>query len=152
MLKPIYQVASIFAISLSAMNISHAEITNSDIQRFASQMNQAANSKSISTVNRLVSDDALISISRRGRTSTLDKANYLNLLQTNWARATQYHYNIQINNMISTGKQAKADIITVETITEDKRTLKLITTSRATFSETPNGVVLTRAISNLTIE
>lgn len=150
--KPLKAIANLSLILLATTITAHANITDNDIQNFAKQMTVSANDKNIASVNRLVSDDALISISRRGRTSTLDKASYLNLLQTNWAKATYYQYNIKINNVISTGNQAKADIITTEIISEDNKTLRLTTTSRATFGKTDKGVVLTRAISNLTIE
>lgn len=147
------KLSSLLIVSTMGLAMpAFANITDSDVQQFANQMSQSANTKNIAVVNRLVSDDALISISRRGKTSTLDKPSYLNLLQTNWAKATHYQYNIKINNVISTGTQAKADIITTEIISEDNKTLRLITTSRATFAKTDKGVVLTRAISDLVIE
>lgn len=144
---------TVFMLGLGLMNnVAFANISEGDVEQFAQQMHQSANSKSIAQVSRLVSDDALISISRRGATSTLDKSSYLNLLQTNWAKATDYHYTIRINNVISTGNQAKADIVTTEVITENGKTLNMTTTSRATFSQTPRGLVLSRAISQLTIQ
>lgn len=144
---------TVFMLGLGLMNnVAFANISEGDIEQFAQQMHQSANSKSIAQVSRLISDDALISISRRGATSTLDKSSYLNLLQTNWAKATDYHYTIRINNVISTGNQAKADIVTTEVITENGKMLNMTTTSRATFSQTPKGLVLSRAISQLTIQ
>lgn len=131
---------TVFMLGLGLMNnVAFANISEGDVEKFAQQMHQSANSKSIAQVSRLISDDALISISRRGTTSTLDKSSYLNLLQTNWAKATDYHYTIRINNVISTGNQAKADIVTTEVITENGKTLNMTTTSRATFSQTPRG-------------
>ncbi|ELA08395.1 hypothetical protein MOMA_07536 [Moraxella macacae 0408225] len=143
------------ALTLSLVLVSNfaaANISENDIKQFAQKMHQSANSKNIAQVSRLIGDDALISISRRGVTSTLDKSSYLNLLQTNWAKATDYRYTIHINNVISTGDQAKADIVTTEVISENGKTLNMTTTSRATFSQTTKGVVLSRAISQLTIQ
>lgn len=150
--KKLPYLLGISILSLTIPAPAFANITDSDIQSYANQMSQSANTKNIAVVNRLVSDDALISISRRGKTSTLDKPSYLNLLQTNWAKASHYQYSIKINNIISIGTQAKADILTTELIQEDNKTLRLTTTSRATFAKTDKGVVLIRAISDLVID
>lgn len=154
MSKPLKVIKNFAMITIIASftTLSHADISEIDVQNFAKKISISANQKDIASVSQLVGDDALISVSRRGKTSTLDKPNYLSLLQTNWAKATHYQYNIKINNVISTGTQAKADIVTTEIIREDKNSMRLITTSRATFVKTDKGVVLTRAISELVIE
>ena len=47
---------------------------------------------------------------------------------------------------------AKADAITTEVIVENNLTTRLVTTSRITFAESGNSVLLSRAISQLVIE
>lgn len=56
-------------------------ISESDITRYATNMSQAANSQNIAQISRLIADDAIISLSRNGKTTSLDKEGYLQLLQ-----------------------------------------------------------------------
>ena len=142
----------VMATSLTAPTLANAEITQRDIDNYGTAMAAAANAKSISRVASLVADDALISVSRKGKTTTLNKSNYLNLLQNNWSNATQYGYDIQLNNVVFSGNHAKADAITTEVIVENNETTRLVTTSRITFAESGNSVLLSRAISQLVIE
>lgn len=143
------------ATLIALPSLAQATISDADIAQFASNMTVAANSKDINRVSALVADDALISVSRKGKTSTLNKATYLNLLQNNWSKATQYRYSITVDNVVNMGTQAKADVVTTELLTEQGITTQLVTTSRATLSEAGQGrnhVVLSRAISQLAIE
>ncbi len=142
----------VIATSLTVPTLANAEITQRDIDNYGTAMAAAANAKSISRVASLVADDALISVSRKGKTTTLNKSNYLNLLQNNWSKATRYGYDIQLNNVVSSGNHAKADAITTEVIVENNLTTRLVTTSRITFAESGNSVLLSRAISQLVIE
>lgn len=142
----------VMATSLTVPTLANAEITQRDIDNYGTAMAAAANAKSISRVASLVADDALISVSRKGKTTTLNKSNYLNLLQNNWSKATQYGYDIQLNNVVISGNHAKADAITTEVIVENNVTTRLVTTSRITFAESGNLVLLSRAISQLVIE
>lgn len=137
---------------LAYMPSAQAAITDAELQQFVASMTAAANAKNINQVSRLVADDALISVSRKGKTSTLNKSSYLNLLQNNWSKAVQYRYSMDLTNVVNVGGQVKADVVTTETITEPNQKLTLVTTSRATFSEVNNNVVLSRAISQLAIE
>lgn len=131
---------------------AYATITESELQRFIAQMTLAANAKNINQISRLVADDALISVSRKGKTSTLNKTTYLNLLQNNWSKAINYRYSMSISNVVTVGDQVKADVVTTEFITEQNQVVQLVTTSRATLAETGQGVLLSRAISQLAIE
>lgn len=141
------------ATTLATVSIkAQAAVTDADLKQFAKSMNSAANSKNIGQVARLISDDALISVSRKGKTSTLDKTSYLSLLQNNWSKASQYRYDIAVTNVVMMGNQAKADVVTTEVLTENGVSMRLVTTSRTTFTETANGLVLSRAICQLTIE
>lgn len=142
----------VMATSLTVPTLANAEITQRDIDNYGAAMASAANAKSISRVASLVADDALISVSRKGKTTTLNKSNYLNLLQNNWSKATRYGYDIQLNNVVISGNRAKADAITTEVIVENNVTTRLVTTSRITFAESGNSVLLSRAISQLVIE
>ena len=82
----------------------------------------------------------------------MDKTSYLSLLQNNWSKASQYRYDIAVTNVVMMGNQAKADVVTTEVLTENGVSMRLVTTSRTTFTETANGLVLSRAICQLTIE
>lgn len=131
---------------------AQAVINDAQLQQFSAAMTAAANAKNINQISRLVADDALISVSRKGKTSTLNKSTYLNLLQNNWSKATQYRYSMDISNVVHVGEQAKADVVTTEIIVEPTQSIRLVTTSRATLSEIDNRIVLSRAISQLAIE
>lgn len=131
---------------------AQAVINEAQLQQFSAAMTAAANAKNINQISRLVADDALISVSRKGKTSTLNKSTYLNLLQNNWSKATQYRYSMDISNVVHVGEQAKADVVTTEIIVEPTQSIRLVTTSRATLSEIDNRIVLSRAISQLAIE
>lgn len=129
-----------------------ADITEADLQTFARQMAAAANAKNTAQVSRLIDNDVLIAVTRKGKSGTLNKQSYLNLLQTNWAKTGAYSYSIRIDNVVTSGDQARANVQTIETLTEDGKPTKLVTDSRATFNKGATGVVLTRSISQLTIE
>lgn len=149
--KPIFAKALLIA-SIALPFSAQATISESELQQFVAQMTGAANAKNINQVSRLVADDALISVSRKGKTSTLNKSMYLNLLQNNWSKAITYRYSMSLSNVVTVGNQVKADIVTTEFITEKNQVVQLVTTSRATLAEAGSGVVLSRAISELAIE
>lgn len=142
---------ALFVSTLLATS-AHADITEANVQQFASQLSQAANQKNVNRIAQLVDDDVLISLSRNGKSTTLNKSSYLRLLQTNWSNSSNYHYDISINNVVIAGNQAKADIQTVETLIKNGKPERLVTTSRATFGVTNANAMLLRAVSQLTIE
>ncbi|HAO59976.1 MAG TPA: hypothetical protein DCQ89_06550 [Psychrobacter sp.] len=144
-------VAMVAAVSFAATS-AQAAINEAAVQNYATQMKQAANSKNVSKVSNLVADEALISLSRRGRTTSLDKAAYLKLLQDSWSKSSNYSYDISISNVVITGEQAKADVKTVETWVKDGQQRTMSTTSRATLKSDNNNAVLLRAVSQVTIE
>ena len=144
-------VAMVAAVSFAATS-AQAAINEAAVQNYATQMKQAANSKNVSKVSNLVADEALISLSRRGRTTSLDKAAYLKLLQDSWSKSSNYSYDISISNVVITGEQAKADVKTVETWVKDGQQRTMSTTSRATLKSDDNNAVLLRAVSQVTIE
>lgn len=144
-------VAMVAAVSFAATS-AQAAINEAAVQNYATQMKQAANSKNVSKVSNLVADEALISLSRRGRTTSLDKAAYLKLLQDSWSKSSNYSYDTSISNVVITGEQAKADVKTVETWVKDGQQRTMSTTSRATLKSDNNNAVLLRAVSQVTIE
>lgn len=144
---------SLIAIGIATMTQPvYANISEQDIQTFAKNITQAANQRNINQIANLVDDNVLISLSRNGKTTTLNKDSYLNLLQNNWSDASQYQYIMTINDVVISGNQAKANIQTVENIIKQGKLAKLTTTSRVTFAMPSSGVVLVRAVSQLTIE
>ena len=147
-----YKIALAIGLAVAVNNTANAALSEKDVQAFEGRMMAAANAKSMTRVSNLIADDALISISRNGRTSTLDKAGYLKLLQSNWSKTQQYNYTISINNVLLSGNQAKADVMTSEVVNENGKTMRLVTSSRATFNDSGNGAVLSRSISQLTIK
>lgn len=145
-------VLSVGAVAAtSIMSAQAATISESSVQAYATEMKAAANSKNINKVAQLVSDDALISLSRKGKTTSLDKDAYLKLLQGSWSNTQNYHYDITINNIVTTGSQAKADVKTVETWIKDGQNVSFVTSSRVTLAAGPNNAVLLRAVSQVTI-
>ena len=146
-------VATIAAAASSvAISAQAATMTEDLVKNYASAMKSAANSKSTNQVAALVSDDALISLSRRGKTTSLDKDGYLKLLQNSWNQTSNYRYDISVDNIVTTGSQAKANVKTVESWVKDGKNVSYVTTSRVTLTLSTGNAVLLRAVSQVTID
>lgn len=142
----IVAVASTISISAQA-----ATMTEGLVQSYAAAMKSSANSQNINQVARLVSDDALISLSRKGKSTSLDKDAYLKLLQNSWSNTSNYRYDINVDNIVITGNQAKANVTTNESWVKDGRNVSFVTTSRVTLSLSTGNAVLLRAVSQVAI-
>lgn len=140
--------AVVSAVSISAQA---APMTEALVQDYAAAMKASANGQSINQVSRLVSDDALISLSRRGKSTSLDKAAYLNLLKNSWDDTSNYSYDIKVDNVVITGEQAKANFTTNESWVKDGREVSFVTRSRVTLGLSTGDAVLLRAVSQVTI-
>ena len=146
-------VATLAAVvSTFSINAQAATMTESLVQNYASAMKSAANNKNSGQVSRLVSDDALISLSRKGKSTSLDKEAYLRLLQTGWNQTSNYRYEISINNIVTTGEQAKANVTTTESWVKDGQNVSFVTNSRVTLTVATGNAVLLRAVSQVTID
>ena len=145
-------VAAVVAVA-SAVSISAqaATMTEALVQNYISAMKSSANSQSVTQVSRLVSDDALISLSRKGKSTSLDKDAYLKLLQDSWDDTSNYRYDISVDNIVITGDKAKANVTTNESWVKDGRTVSFVTTSRVTLTLSTGNAVLLRAVSQITI-
>lgn len=144
-------LAGVVATTMSAP--AHAEITQSLVNGYASAMQTAANSQNIGQIAKLLSDDAVVSLTRQGKgTTTLDKSAYLDLLQKGWTQASNYRYTISVNDIVITGDTAKAQVVTVETWVKDGKTTKLTTTARATLGLSGNNAVLLRSVAQVAVE
>ncbi|MBU5616001.1 hypothetical protein KPY62_02555 [Psychrobacter sp. TAE2020] len=156
LLTVIVRSTSIAAIAATAITFSisaqAATMTEGLVQNYSAAMKAAANSKNISQVSRLVSDDALISLSRKGKSTSLDKEAYLRLLQTGWNQTSNYRYEISINNIVTTGEQAKANVTTTESWVKDGQNVSFVTNSRVTLTVATGNAVLLRAVSQVTID
>ena len=141
-------VAVVSTVSISAQA---ATMTEALVQNYASAMKSSANSRNVSQVARLVSDDALISLSRKGKSTSLDKDAYLKLLQNSWNDTSNYRYDISVDNIVITGEQAKANVTTNESWVKDGQTVSFVTTSRVTLTLSTGNAVLLRAVSQITI-
>lgn len=139
-------VASTMSISAQAANMTEALVQN-----YAAAMKSSANSQSINQVSRLVSDDALISLSRKGKSTSLDKDAYLKLLQNSWNNTSNYRYDISVDNVVITGDQAKANVTTNESWVKDGQKVSFVTTSRVTLALSTGNAVLLRAVSQVAI-
>lgn len=127
-------------------------ISESAVNQYAAAMNGAANNQNIGQVARLIADDAIISITSHGKNSSLDKNAYLQLLQKSWAKAKNYKYHISISDVVIAGGQARAQVVTTETWTEGTRTVKVVTSSRATLSQVNGQAVLLRSVAQVTVD
>ena len=147
--------ASVTAIvaAASTMSISAQAATMSEalVQNYATAMKSAANSQNVNQVARLVSDDALISMSRKGKSTSLDKDAYLKLLQNSWSNTSSYRYDINVDNIVITGEQAKANVTTNESWIKDGQKVSFVTTSRVTLTLSTGNAVLLRAVSQVAI-
>ena len=145
-------VTAILAVaSTISINAQAATMTEALVQNYAAAMKSSANSKSINQVARLVSDDALISLSRKGKSTSLDKDAYLKLLQNSWNDTSNYRYDISVDNIVITGDQAKANVTTNESWTKDGQQTSFVTTSRVTLTVSTGNAVLLRAVSQVAI-
>ena len=147
--------ASITAIvavaSTISINAQAATMTEDLVQNYAAAMKVSANSQSINQVSRLVSDDALISLSRKGKSTSLDKDAYLKLLQNSWNDTSNYRYDISVDNVVITGSQAKANVTTNESWVKNGQQVSFVTTSRVTLTLSTGNAVLLRAVSQVAI-
>lgn len=145
-------VATVMSVaSTASISAQAATMTEDLVKNYASAMKSAANNKSISQVAALVSDDALISLSRKGKSTSLDKNAYLKMLQNSWNETSNYRYDISIDNIVTTGSQAKANVNTVESWVKDGEKVSYVTTSRVTLTLSTGNAVLLRAVSQVTI-
>ena len=142
-------VAAVSAVSVSAQA---ASMTEDLVQNYADAMRSAANSQDINKVSALVSDEALISLSRKGKSTSLDKDGYLKLLQRSWNQTSDYQYNISVDNVVTSGSQAKANVNTVERWVKDGKNVSFVTSSRVTLTLATGNAVLLRAVSQVTID
>ena len=142
----ILAVASTVSISAQA-----ADMTEALVQNYVAAMKSSANSKNVNQVARLVSDDALISLSRKGKSTSLDKDAYLKLLQNSWNDTSNYRYDISVDNIVITGSQAKASVTTNESWVKNGQQVSFVTTSRVTLGLSTGNAVLLRAVSQVAI-
>ena len=142
----IIAVASTVSISAQA-----ADMTEALVQNYAAAMKSSANSQNVNQVSRLVSDDALISLSRKGKSTSLDKDAYLKLLQNSWNDTSNYRYDISVDNIVITGSQAKASVTTNESWVKNGQQVSFVTTSRVTLGLSTGNAVLLRAVSQVAI-
>lgn len=127
-------------------------IQEAQVGDFARTLNSAANSQNIGQVAELIDEGAVISITRQGKTSTLDKNAYLQLLQKNWAGAKNYHYQLQLGDVVISGNQAKVHVSTTETWLKDGQKITLVTSAKATLVHNGKGVVLLRSVAQIHIQ
>lgn len=145
-------VAAVVAVaSTVSVSAQAATMTETLVQNYVAAMKASANSQDVNQVARLVSDDALISLSRKGKSTSLDKDAYLRLLQNSWSSTSNYHYDISVDNIVITGSQAKANVTTNESWIKDGQRVSFVTTSRVTLTLATGNAVLLRAVSQVTI-
>lgn len=145
-------VAAVVAVaSTVSVSAQAATMTETLVQNYVAAMKASANSQDVNQVARLVSDDALISLSRKGKSTSLDKDAYLRLLQNSWSSTSNYHYDIFVDNIVITGSQAKANVTTNESWIKDGQRVSFVTTSRVTLTLATGNAVLLRAVSQVTI-
>lgn len=151
LMKSASVTAIVAAASTMTISAQAATMTEALVQNYAAAMKSAANSQSLNQVARLVSDDALISMSRKGKSTSLDKDAYLKLLQNSWSNTSNYRYDINVDNIVITGEQAKANVTTNESWVKDGQKVSFVTTSRVTLTLSTGNAVLLRAVSQVAI-
>lgn len=126
-------------------------MSQSDISSYAAAMRSAANNQNIAQISKLISDDAIIALSRNNKTTSLDKEGYLQLLQKNWAKASDYQYNIEISDVVISGSQARAQVHTTESWSENGKRITIKTSAKATLSQNGKDAVLLRSVAQVTV-
>lgn len=151
LLKSASVAAVVTVVSTVSISAQAAAMTEALVQNYIAAMKSSANSQNVNQVARLVSDDALISLSRKGKSTSLDKDAYLKLLQNSWNNTSNYRYDISVDNIVITGDQAKANVTTNESWVKDGKNVSFVTTSRVTLTLSTGNAVLLRAVSQVTI-
>lgn len=151
LMKSASVTAIVAAASTMTISAQAATMTEALVQNYIAAMKSSANSQNVNQVARLVSDDALISLSRKGRSTSLDKDAYLKLLQNSWSDTSNYSYDISVDNIVITGEQAKANVTTNESWVKDGQKISFVTTSRVTLTVATGNAVLLRAVSQVAI-
>lgn len=136
----------------SLISVPAYAISESDIVSYTASMSHAANGQNIAQISKLIADDAIISLSRNGKTTSLDKEGYLQLLQRSWAKASNYRYEIDATNIVIAGGQARTQLMTTETWIEDGKPVTIKTASRATLSQVGQSAVLLRSVAQVTVD
>ncbi len=140
------------SLVLASPMIAEAAISEQSVYAYANSIKTAANTRNIGQIARLISDDAIISLSRQGRgTTTLSKSDYLQLLQKGWTNSSTYRFDIEVRDVLITGDQARAQIITTETWTQNGKPMTIMTSSRATLGLSGKNTVLLRSVSQVTV-
>ncbi len=145
-------VAVVAVATTMSLSAQAATMTEALVQNYASAMKTSANNQNIGQVSRLVADDALISLSRKGKSTSLDKDAYLKLLQNSWNQTSNYRYDITIDNIVTTGEQARANVTTTESWVKDGKNVSFVTNSRVTLTLSTGNALLLRAVSQVTID
>ncbi|AAZ19124.1 hypothetical protein Psyc_1274 [Psychrobacter arcticus 273-4] len=151
LMKSASVIAIAAAVSTMTVSAQAATMTEALVQNYAIAMKAAANNQNINQVARLVSDEALISLSRKGKSTSLDKEAYLKLLQNSWGNTSNYRYDINVDNIVISGGQAKANVTTYESWVKDGQKVSFVTTSRVTLALSTDDAILLRAVSQVTI-
>lgn len=150
--KPAFgKVLGTLAMAVVATAPAHA-ITPETAQSYAVAMKASANAQNIGQIAKLIDDNAVISISRQGKTSTLDKTAYLQLLQKAWAGSTNYRYDITVSDAVVAGDQVRATVNTVESWEKDGKKVVINISSKATLVQAGSDVILLRAVSQVAVE
>lgn len=150
--KPVFSKAlGVLGVAVVATAPAYA-ISEQSMQAYAVAMKASANAQNIGQIGKLIDDGAVIAISRHGKTSTLDKNAYLQLLQKAWAGSTNYHYDIKISDIVVAGDQVRAVVDTVESWEKDGKKTTVNTTSKATLVQAGSDMILLRAVSQIAIE
>lgn len=151
LLKSASITAIVATVGIMSISAQAATMTEALVQNYAAAMKASANSQNINQVASLVSDDALISMSRKGKSTSLDKEAYLKLLQSSWNNTSNYRYDISVDNVVISGGQAKANVTTNESWVKDGQQVSFVTTSRVTLTLSTGNAVLLRAVSQVAI-
>ena len=146
-------IGSIAGVGIGLMTSTAQAVspTQNDVYQYAAAMEQAVNSKNISGVSRLIDDDAIIVINRNGQ-ANLNKDAYLKLLQKSWQSSGNYRYDIDVQDVIIAGDEAKVTIKSVEHFEKGGKPVVHTTISRTTLSLVNHQAMLLKAVSQVTIE
>lgn len=141
------------ALGASVVSVAPAYAVSPEVvQSYATAMKASANAQNIGQIAKLIDDNAVISISRQGKTSTLDKTAYLQLLQKAWAGSTNYRYDITVSDAVVAGDQVRATVNTVESWEKDGKKVVINISSKATLVQAGSDVILLRAVSQVAVE
>jgi hypothetical protein len=140
-------IAIILSALLTTSCTKKTEITESEIRAFVLRMESYTTQKNVPELAKQLSADFKLSMNDgsggTGQKVLLDKAGYVQLLQTGFSMASDYKYESNITNITINKDSATVTAQTKDSITVAGNTTTTSGTSISTLKKTDEGLLIT---------